>query len=169
MDLLCAGHCAHQPVGVPRGIWYLVLVFGLQVMTLSLAYRAAQNKEHLSHLKKGDMSRWTTLCPDTVSFLSVSDSFLWHPFALVYIGVCACVLSCFICVWLCGPMGCSSPGSSVHGDSPGKNTGVGCHALLQGIFQTQGLKPRNLCLLHWQVTSLPLAPPGKMTDPVSFS
>ena len=36
-------------------------------------------------------------------------------------------------------MDCSPPGSSVHGDSPGKNTGVGCHALLQGIFLTQGL------------------------------
>ena len=35
---------------------------------------------------------------------------------------------------LCNPMDCSPPGSSVHGDSPGKNTGVGCHALLQGIF-----------------------------------
>ena len=35
-------------------------------------------------------------------------------------------------------MDCSLPGSSVHGDSPGKNTGVGCHALLQGIFLTQG-------------------------------
>ena len=33
------------------------------------------------------------------------------------------------------------PGSSVHGDSPGKNTGVGCHALLQGTLSTQGLKP----------------------------
>ena len=32
------------------------------------------------------------------------------------------------------PVDCSSPGSSVHGDSPGKNTGVGCHVLLQGIF-----------------------------------
>ena len=31
-------------------------------------------------------------------------------------------------------MNCSPPGSSVHGDSPGENTGVGCHALLQGIF-----------------------------------
>ena len=39
-------------------------------------------------------------------------------------------------VW--DPMDCSPPGSSVHGDSPGKNTGVGCHALLQGIFLTQG-------------------------------
>ena len=36
--------------------------------------------------------------------------------------------------------------------SPGKNTGVGCHALLQGIFLTQGLN--LLCLLHWQVDSL---------------
>jgi len=33
----------------------------------------------------------------------------------------------------------SLPGSSVHGDSSGKNTGVGCHALLQGIFLTQEL------------------------------
>ena len=33
------------------------------------------------------------------------------------------------------------PGSSVHGDSPGKNTGVGYHALLQGIFPTEGSNP----------------------------
>ena len=39
------------------------------------------------------------------------------------------------------PMDCSPPGSSVHGDSPGKNTGVGCHALLHGLFPTQGLTP----------------------------
>ena len=34
------------------------------------------------------------------------------------------------CLTLCDLMDCSPPGSSVHGDSPGKNTGVGCHALL---------------------------------------
>ena len=33
--------------------------------------------------------------------------------------------------------GLEPPGSSVHVDSPGKNTGVSCHALLQGIFPTQ--------------------------------
>ena len=38
-------------------------------------------------------------------------------------------------------MDCSLPGSSVHGDSPGKNTGVGCHAFLQGVFPTQVSKP----------------------------
>ena len=42
---------------------------------------------------------------------------------------------------LCDPMDCSPPGSSVHADSPGKDTGVGWHALLQGIFLTQGLNP----------------------------
>ena len=38
-------------------------------------------------------------------------------------------------------MDCSPPGSSVHEDSPGKSTGVGCHALFQGILPTQGLNP----------------------------
>ena len=52
-------------------------------------------------------------------------------------------------------MDCHSPGSSVNGDFPGKNTGVGCHALLQGIFLTQGSNPHLLCLLHGQVDSLP--------------
>ena len=45
-------------------------------------------------------------------------------------------------------------------DSVGKDTGVGCHALLQGIFLTQGSNPCLLHLLHWQVGSLPLTPPG---------
>ena len=58
-------------------------------------------------------------------------------------------------------MDCSPLGSPVHGDSPGKNTGVGCYALLLGIFPTQGLNMGPLCLLHWQAGSLPLAPPGK--------
>ena len=43
-------------------------------------------------------------------------------------------------------------------NSPGKKTGVGCHALLQGIFLTQGSNLSLLSLLHWQVGSLPLAP-----------
>ena len=47
----------------------------------------------------------------------------------------------------CDHIDCSPPGSSVHGDSLGKNTGVDCHTLLQGIFPTQGL---NLGFLHWR-------------------
>ena len=55
-----------------------------------------------------------------------------------------CSVLCLVaqsCLTLCDPMDCSLPGSSVHGDSPGKNTGVGCQALLQGIFPTQGSNP----------------------------
>ena len=46
-----------------------------------------------------------------------------------------------LCPTLCNPIDYSLPDSSVHGDSPGKNTGVGCHAFLQGISPTQGSNP----------------------------
>ena len=55
------------------------------------------------------------------------------------------ILSCSVVSNSCNPMDCSPPGSFVHGDSPGRNTGVGCHALLRGIFPTQGSNPG---LLH---------------------
>ena len=48
------------------------------------------------------------------------------------------------CPTLCDPMECSPSGSSVRGDSPGKKTGVGCHALLEGIFLAQGSNPHLL-------------------------
>ena len=60
------------------------------------------------------------------------------------------------------PVDSSLPGSSVNGDSPGKNTGVCYCAPLQGIFLTQGSNPNVLSLLHWQQVSLPLVPPGKL-------
>ena len=44
------------------------------------------------------------------------------------------------CLTLCDPVDGSPPASSVHGESPGKNTGVVGHALLHGIFPTQGLQ-----------------------------
>ena len=68
--------------------------------------------------------------------------------------VCAKSLQLFPA--FCDPMDCSPPGSSVHGDSLGKNTGVGCHALLQGSFPILRLNPHLLCILHWQADSLPL-------------
>ena len=77
-----------------------------------------------------------------------------------------CAVLCLVaqsCLTLCDPMDCSSPGSSVHGDSPGKNTGVGCHARLQEIFPTQESNQHLFHLLHWQASSLPLAPPRKPT------
>ena len=68
---------------------------------------------------------------------------------------CWAMLSCLLCPTLHDPMDCSLPRFTVHGDSSGKNTGVGCHALLQGIFPAQGFKPRSptlqdilYCLSH---------------------
>ena len=61
----------------------------------------------------------------------------------------------YICAQsLCNAMGCSLVGYPW--DSLGKNTGVGWHFLLQGIFPTQGLNLHLLCLLNWQAGSLPL-------------
>ena len=70
------------------------------------------------------------------SCFTLSD-FLYFPYGLQFVRL--------LCPW----------------NSLGKSTRVGCHALLQGIFLTQGLKLCLLYLLHWLAGSLPLAPPGK--------
>ena len=62
-------------------------------------------------------------------------------------------------------MDCSSPDSSIHGDFPGKNNGVGCHALLQGNLSNPGIKPRSLAL---QVDSLASELPGKLLEWVAY-
>ena len=72
-----------------------------------------------------------------------------HIFPIVAVQLLSCV-QLFVTpwTWLCCPW-----------DFPGKNTGVGCHFLLQGIFWTQGSNSR---LLHWQAgIFLPSEPPGK--------
>ena len=63
----------------------------------------------------------------------------------------ACVLRC---VWLFATPWTVPARLLCPWDSPGKNTGVGCHGRLQGIFPTQG---SNACFLHWQADSLPLS------------
>ena len=65
------------------------------------------------------------------------------------------------CPTLCDPVDYSLTSSSVHGDSPGQNTGVDCHVLLKGTFPTKGSNTNLLCLLLWQSGSLPLASLGK--------
>ena len=71
--------------------------------------------------------------------------------------ICVCVCARLVaqsCPTLCNPTGYSLPGSSGW-DSPGKNTGVGCHCLLQGVFPTQRSNPGLLAL---QADSLPAEP-----------
>ena len=71
---------------------------------------------------------------------------------------CVLFLVAQSCPTLCGPIDCSPPGSSVHGDSSGKNTEVGCHSLLPGDLPNPGIKPRSPAL---QADSLLSEPPGK--------
>ena len=73
------------------------------------------------------------------------------------VGVKVKMLAAQSCLTLCNPMDYSPPAFSVPWDSPGKNIGVGCRFLLQGIFPTQGSNPGLLHLQHWQAEVLPLS------------
>ena len=71
--------------------------------------------------------------------------------------MCVCALSCvqlFVTPWT---VACQA----LAWNFPGKNTGAGCHFLLQGIFPTQGSNLHLLCLLYWQVDFFTTAPLGK--------
>ena len=80
--------------------------------------------------------RWGTDSSGTFSVFQVLDK------------CCVRAKSLQSCPTLYDPVDCSPPGSSVHGILQAKNTGVGGHALLQGIFLTQGSNPSLLQLLH---------------------
>ena len=69
-----------------------------------------------------------------------ADSLPSEPEKLLFSLCCLCSVA-QSCLTLCNSVDSNPPGSSVHGDSPGKTTGVGCHAFLQGIFATQGSNP----------------------------
>ena len=82
----------------------------------------------VSHIAGG----YFTMNSETSKHVSVPSSGILPSF------MCLVVQSCLT---LCDPMDCTPPGTSVHGASPSKNTGMGCHTLLQGIFPTHGLNP----------------------------
>ena len=65
-------------------------------------------------------SEWTNANQDELTWFNVSCG-----------PICSCSVA-LSCLTLCDRMGCSPPGSSVHGIFPGKNIGVGCHFLFQG-------------------------------------
>ena len=82
--------------------------------------------------------------------------------------LCCCCLSLSHVPLFWDPMDCSLPASSDHGggDFLGRNTGVGCHFLLQGIFPTRGSNPR---LLHWQADALLLSYQGSPGEALEWS
>ena len=79
----------------------------------------------------------------------------------VYIFTCSMCSVTHLYLTLCSPMNYIVCQAQLPIDFSRKNTGVGYHFLLEGIFPTQGSNPHLLCLLHWQAGSLPLAQPGK--------
>ena len=95
------------------------------------------------------------------SFFFSSSSFLVSPApsfnTFLYMCVCVCVCVCTLShvQLLAAPqtVACQAPLSI---NFPGKNPGVGCHFLLQGIFLTQSLNLYLLCFLHWQADFFPL-------------
>ena len=108
----------------------------------------------------------SSICPLGNELKKCYFSFLFHLECAKGAATCSIVYP-----WLCvqvapavsnslWPHGLWPPRRLCPGDFPGKNTGVGCYALLQGIFLTQGSNTPLLHLLHWQAGSLPLAPPG---------
>ena len=113
-----------------------------------------------------DEGMWWTLEAERWSWpihVEVHSAVYWltQPLSSEY--RCGCAKSSQLCPAVCDPIYCSP---LCPWDSPGKNTGVGCHVLLQGIFPTQGWNQRLLTFnLHWQVGSLPRAPPEKFWGP----
>ena len=94
--------------------------------------------------------RSSSYCPSQPTLIILIQS---------YVGfLCMLYKSLQLCMTLCDPMDCSPPGFLCPWDSPGKNTGVGCHGPLQGIFLTQGSNLGLLCLLHWQAGILAATP-----------
>ena len=84
-------------------------------------------------------------CMETICPFHGYIHVLFIPSVDRYLGCCHFLIAVVVvtqsCLTLCDHMDCSLPGSSVHGDSPGRNTGVDSHSLLQGIFPNQRLNP----------------------------
>ena len=95
-------------------------------------------KSHIPKLLRGNLPMAAALpfpfLPLFPLFLASSEIFSFQ------VSHVQCLVS-QLCLTLCSPMKYSPPGSSVHGDSPGKNIRMGCRARLQGIFPTQGSNP----------------------------
>ena len=109
-------------------------------------------QRHRASLYSAQRVRVEQLFPVFINIYIIYEVFYGSCFYGHISGVCLCAQSLQSCLTLCDPKDCQPPRLPYPQDSPGKNTGVGCHALLQGIFLTQGSNPCLLCLcIHRQV------------------
>ena len=116
-------------------VWEDPLEEGMATHSSILAWRIPMDRGAWQAIAHGVTESDTTEC------LSTEITAKWVLLPRVCSPGCLCAKSLQLCSTVCDPVDCSPPDSSVHGDSPGKNTGMGCHALLQGIFPTQGSNP----------------------------
>ena len=120
-----------------------------------LAWKYVPSSTCISPIKYGqEGSLWKVISGPRFLKKLTTFSILSPPIHQVH----ACVLSHFSAVRLFETPWTIATRLLCPWDSPGKNTRIGCHFLLQRIFLTQGWNPR---LLHWQAGSLPLVPPGE--------
>ena len=83
---------------------------------------------------------------------------IWEACSALGVHACLIAKSCSV---LLRPHGLKPTRLLCPWNFPGKNMGVGCHFLLQGVLLTHGL---NLCLLHWQAASLSLSQQGRPSE-----
>ena len=122
---------------------------GLPVTGFSLVLNWFPRKDFWSVLEENRL--WSWVGKGNVGFIMMYTSTLSFNSAVFSMHAC----------WVESDsvtLDCSPQGSSCPWNSPGKNTGMDCHVLLEGIFPTQGSNPG---LLHWQAGFIPLAPHGK--------
>ena len=118
-------------------------------------------------------SPWDRRESDATGWLKNNHHVSWpgsksfSPWGLWLVTTVCCVLCLVAQLYpaLWDPMNCSPPGSSVHVGSPGKNTGVGYHALLQGNLPNQRIEPKSPAS---QANSLPSEPPGKLVMTIAL-
>ena len=115
-------------------LWLFILLIAIYSQVLMASFLQLYNRSDWSKLLSNSVG-----CKTFETRSSGHRSKFFRPVTKGY--VCLVAQSCPTLQ----PVDCSPPGFSVHGDSPGKNTGVYCHALFGSIFSTEGSKPG---LLH---------------------
>ena len=146
------------------GTYVIMLVSLIAVRKLNISLILLKRKLWPSPCSKGLFFSYTTLTESMIPALFPVVKLHWGPVLRPEYLMLSLAAQSYLT--LCNPVDCSPPGSSVHGDSLGKNTGEDCYALLHGIFPTQGWNPG---LLHCRWTLYHLSHQGRLNTwwPVS--